>query len=71
MSPYTKRLIIQIVFALINSVLAYILLDYFILEMKIWQYIVIESVVALMHVLHSVVKQKAEETFPDEENENF
>jgi hypothetical protein len=57
------------VFALVNSVLAFILLDYFVIGLKLWQYIVIESVIVVMHFLLGLIKTKVDKTFPDEEGE--
>jgi hypothetical protein len=69
MSAFIKRHLILMIFALVNSIVAFILLDYFILEMKVWQYIVIETTIVLMHVLIVWIKGKIEQHFPDEEGE--
>ena len=69
MSSFTKRMLVIMAFALVNSVLAFILLDYFIVTLKIWQYVVIESVIVAMHFLLGMIKIKVDKTFPPEPDE--
>jgi hypothetical protein len=69
MSSFIKRYSVLAVFALVNSILAFILLDYFIVELKIWQYIVIETTIVAMHFLLGWIRVKVEATFPDEDED--
>jgi hypothetical protein len=64
MTQRTKRLLAIMLFALLNSVLAFILLDYLVIKLKIWQYISIELVIVAMHFLLGLIKIKVDKTFP-------
>jgi hypothetical protein len=46
--------------AIIGSICCYLLIDSFIVSLKIWQYLLIETVITLSHFLYEEIKKRGE-----------